>query len=56
MNRMKEEGVKENSLLDDFDISLREDGAHGLWRDENELPSPRLSCCGDLCNPGRVDQ
>lgn len=37
------------SLLDDFDVSVREHRAHGLWRDENELSSPGLSCCGDLC-------
>lgn len=45
---MKEERGKEKSLLDDFDVSVREDGPHGLWRDEDELSSPRLSCCGDL--------
>lgn len=39
----------EKSLLDDFDISVREYRAHRLWRDEDELPSPGLSCCGDLC-------
>ena len=45
----------EKSLLDDFDISVREYRAHRLWRDEDELPSPGLSCCGDLY-PGRGDQ
>lgn len=45
MDKMKKERVKDQSLLDDFDVSIREDGAHGLWRDEDELSSPRLSCC-----------
>lgn len=38
----------EKSLLDDFDVSVREHRAHGLWRDEDELSSPGFSCCGDL--------